>query len=86
MINTEDLKQEIEQLDVNYLELAYRLLQQFPHKKNAKSTINPLDHSRPITYTGTKNNSELAYVDIEDAAQYGKKLRSSAWNRSNKHG
>ena len=86
MINTEDLKKEIERLDVNCLELVYRLLQQFPHKKNTKSTINPLDYSRPITYSEIENNDDLAFENIEDAAQYGKQLRSSAWNRSNKHG
>lgn len=85
MISAEDLKQEIEQLDVNCLELVYRLLQQFPHKQNIKSKINPLDYSRPIHYAGNAGNGGLAYTDIEDAAQYGKQLRSSAWNRSSNH-
>jgi hypothetical protein len=31
MITKEHLKQEIEQLDEHYLELVFRLLQQFPH-------------------------------------------------------
>jgi len=34
MITKEELKQEIEQLDDNYLDLVFRLLQQFPHQKN----------------------------------------------------
>ena len=85
MITKEDLKQEIEQLDVNCLELVYRLLQQFPHKKNTQPKVNPLDYSRPIEYAGISNNSDLAYTDIEDAAEYGKQLRESAWNRRNQH-
>ena len=32
MITKEDLKHEIEQLDDSYLDLVFRLLQQFPHK------------------------------------------------------
>jgi hypothetical protein len=85
MISAEDLKQEIEQLDVNCLEQVYRLLQQFPHKQNIKSKINLLDYSRPIQYAGNVVNGDLAYTDIEDAAQYGKQLRSSEWNRRSNH-
>jgi hypothetical protein len=33
MITKEDLKQEIEQLDSTYLELVFKLLQQFPHQQ-----------------------------------------------------
>jgi len=85
MISTEDLKQEIERLDVSCLELVYRLLQQFPHKQNTKSKINPLDYSRPIEYTGSASDSDRAYTDIENTAEYGKQLRKSAWNRCNQH-
>jgi len=85
MITKEDLKLEIEQLDVNYLELVFRLLQQFPHKKNTQADINPLDHSRPIEYAEIVNNSDLVYTDVKNAAEYGKQLRESAWNRRNQH-
>ncbi len=85
MISKEDLKQEIEQLDVNYLELVYRLLQQFPHKKSIQAKMNPLDYSRPIEYVGIANDSDLAYTDVKDTAEYGKQLRKSAWNRHNQN-
>ncbi|NOQ17241.1 MAG: hypothetical protein GQ581_09290 [Methyloprofundus sp.] len=58
------------------------------YKKTGKSVslpLDPLDCSRPITYSGVENTDELAFTHIEDAAQYGKQLRSSAWNRSHKH-
>jgi len=85
MINSEDLKQEIEQLDASCLELVYRLLQQFPHKKNTKSEINPMDFSRPIEFVESASDSDLAYTDVEDAAEYGKQLRESAWNRKHQN-
>ena len=46
MITKEDLKQEIERLDSDYLELVFHLLKQFPHQ----SKPDP----RPIEYIGTK--------------------------------
>ena len=56
------------------------------YKKTAESvSLDLLEHSRPIDYTVLKNTDELAFTHIEDAAQYGKQLRSSAWNRNNKH-
>ena len=85
MISKDDLKQEIEQLDANYLELVFRLLQQFPHQKNVKPKVNPLNYSRPIHYAGIENNGDLAFSDIEDAATYGKELRTSLWKRNNNH-
>ncbi|MDD2864069.1 MAG: hypothetical protein PHC99_05020 [Methylococcales bacterium] len=49
MVTKEDLKQAIEQLDPAYLELAFKLLQQFPHyKKNLKPDA--LSCSRTIDY------------------------------------
>ena len=33
-----------------------------------------------------KNTDELAFTHVENAAQYSKQLRSSAWNRNNQHG
>jgi hypothetical protein len=47
MITKEDLKHEIEQLDDSYLDLVFRLLQQFPHQKNKPDL---LACSRPIHY------------------------------------
>jgi len=85
MITKEDLKQEIEQLDTNYLELVYRLLQQFPHKQNTQVKVSPLDSSRPIGDAGIAKSSDLAYTDVTNAAEYGKQLRESAWNRHHQH-
>ena len=59
----------------------YQLLQQLPHKKNTKSKINPLDFSRPIEFTVSASDSDLGYTYIEVAAEYGKQLRASSWNR-----
>jgi len=47
--------------------------------------LDPLECSRPIRYAVVENTDERAFIDIEDAAQYGKKLRSSAWNRNKTH-
>ncbi len=83
MITKEDLKQEIEELDDNCLDLVFRLLQQFPHQQQPKP--DPLSCSRPIDYADTESSDGLAFTDIEDAAAFGKQLRSSAWQR-NHHG
>jgi hypothetical protein len=82
MITKEDLKQEIEKLDDNYLDLVFRLLQQFPHQQQI--THDPLSCSRPIDYTDSETSDGLAFADIEDAAAFGKQLRTSAWQR-NRH-
>ncbi|MGZ5070995.1 MAG: hypothetical protein ACXWF8_16005 [Methylobacter sp.] len=83
MTTKEDLKQEIEKLDSNCLDLVLRLLQQFPHQP--QSTHDPLSCSRPINYTDAETSDDLAFTDIEDAAVFGKQLRTSAWQRS-RHG
>lgn len=80
MITKEELKQEIEQLDDNYLDLVFRLLQQFPHQK--KSTSDPLNNSRPIHYPDAETHEGFAFTDIEDAAAFGKQLRTNAWQRN----
>lgn len=55
-------------------------------KKTGKPvSLDLLEHSRAINYTALKNTDELAFTHIEDAAQYGKQLRASAWNRNNQH-
>ncbi len=82
MITKDNLKQEIEQLDEGYLELVFKLLQQFPHQQKIKPLIDPLSCSRPIDYDGDDNN-EQAFTDVEDAASYGKQLRHSSWQRNN---
>ncbi len=83
MTTKEDLKQEIDKLDGNCLDLVLRLLQQFPHQPQSKH--DPLSCSRPINYTDAETSGGLAFTDIEDAAAFGKQLRSSAWRR-NHHG
>lgn len=83
MITKEDLKQEIDELDNNYLDLVFRLLQQFPHQQQQPKP-DLLSCSRPIDYPDTEANDGLAFTDIDDAAAYGKQLRTSAWQR-NRH-
>ncbi len=82
MTTKEDLKQEIEKLDGSCLDLVLRLLQQFPHQQPSKP--DPLNCSRPINYTDAETSDDLAFIDIEDAATFGKQLRTSAWQR-NRH-
>jgi hypothetical protein len=82
VITKENLKQEIEKLDGNCLDLVFRLLQQFPHQQQSKH--DPLSCSRPIDYTDAESSDGLAFTDIEDAAAFGKQLRASAWQR-NRH-
>ena len=84
MITKEDLKQEIEKLDDNYLDLVFRLLQQFPHQQQSKH--DPLSCSRPIDDSGTvtKADDGQAFTGIEDAAAFGEQLRTSVWQR-NRH-
>jgi hypothetical protein len=79
MITKEDLKNEIEQLDDSYLNLVFRLLQQFPHQKNKPDL---LACSRPIHYPDDEISDGTAFTDIENAADYGKQLRTTAWQRN----
>jgi hypothetical protein len=79
MITKEDLKKEIEQLDDSYLDLVFRLLQQFPHQKNKPDL---LACSRPIHYPDDEISDGTAFTDIENAADYGKQLRTTAWQRN----
>jgi hypothetical protein len=70
MITKADLKQEIEQLDDSYLELVFRLLQQFPHQKNKPDL---LACSRLIHYPDNEVSDDgTAFIDIENAVEYGK--------------
>jgi hypothetical protein len=80
MITKEDLKHEIEQLDDSYLDLVFRLLQQFPHQPQKK--LDPLSCSRPIYYPEAETSNGTAFTDIENAAEYGKQLRTTAWQRN----
>jgi hypothetical protein len=50
MITKEHLKEEIDQLDEHYLELVFRLLQQFPHHEKIRQKPDALQCSRPIDY------------------------------------
>ena len=58
MVTKEDLKQEIEQLDEGYLELVYRLLQQFPHLQKTTSVVDALRCSRSIDYGVNDENDD----------------------------
>ncbi len=80
MITKEELKQEIEQLDDNYLDLVFRLLQQFPHQKKSQPDL--LANSRSIHYPETETQDGLAFTDIEDTVAFSKQLRTNAWQRN----
>ena len=84
MITKEHLKEEIEQLDEHYLELVFRLLQQFPHHEKNRQKPDALQCSRPIDYATSEADDTPVFTEVEDAAAYGKQLRSSLWQR-NKH-
>lgn len=81
MVTQEDLKQEIEQLDPAYLELVFKLLQQFPHYQKPKPDA--LSCSRTIDYANEGDDNELAFTDVIDAANFGKQLRTESWQRNN---
>lgn len=80
MTTKEDLKQEIGKLDGNCLDLALRLLQQITYQPQSKH--DPLSCSRPINYPRAETSDGLAFTDLEDAAAFGKQLRTSAWQRN----
>lgn len=67
-------------MDDNCSELAFRLLQQFPHQQQSKH--DPLSCYRPIDYTDAETSDGLAFTDIEDATAFGKQLGTSAWQRN----
>jgi len=80
MLTKEHLKYEIDQLDDDYIELVFRLLQQFPHQKKHKPDL--LANSRPIDYPESETQNGVAFADIEDAATFGKQLRTNVWQRN----
>jgi hypothetical protein len=84
MITKEHLKEEIEQLDEDYLELVFRLLQQFPHHEKIKQKPDALQCSRLIDYATSEADDMPVFTEVVDAAAYGKQLRTSLWQR-NKH-
>ena len=91
MINKALLKNEIDQLDEDYLELAYNILRQIPHRVSSVvethfSTSHEQDamrHSRPIQYQVTEDLSDVTpFADIDDAEVYVRDLRRSQWTRN----
>ena len=82
MITKERLKEEIEQLDEHYLELVFRLLQQFPHHEKNRQKPDALQCSRPIDYATSEADDTPVFTEVEDVAAYGKQLRSSLWQRN----
>jgi len=75
MITKAKLKQEIDLLDETYLELAYRLLQQFPHQSEQASVPDPMQCSKPIDYAVQNIDDEPVLPEIMDAASYIRNLR-----------
>lgn len=80
MITKAKLKQEIDLLDETYLELAYRLLQQFPHHSAQAIVPNAMQCSKPIDYAVQHVDDEPVFAEINDAASYIRKLRAE-WRR-----
>ena len=90
MINKALLKNEIDQLDEDYLELAYNILRQIPHRVSSGSETHcsaaheqdALRHSRPIQYQVTEDLSDVTpFADIDDAEVYVHDLRRRQWTR-----
>lgn len=54
----------------------FRLLQKFLHQQNKPDLLN---YSRSIDYPDNEVCNNTAFVDIENAASYGKRLGLSAW-------
>jgi hypothetical protein len=81
MVTKEHLKQEIELLDERYLELVFRLLQQFPHLRETQKP-DAFACSRPIDYAVVENEDVPVFTEINDAALYGKQLRARVWQRN----
>ena len=76
MVTKTQLKQEIDLLDDDYLELAYRLLQQFPHQAEQLKRPDAMQCSRPIDYAVQDIDDEPVFTDIKDAASYVKNVRA----------
>ncbi|MBT9099207.1 hypothetical protein KFZ76_16050 [Methylovulum psychrotolerans] len=57
--------------------IEYKLLQQLPHRQPPKP--DRVGCSRPIRYPDSENAEGVAFADIEDAAVFGKQLRTAAW-------
>ena len=73
MITKAQLKQEIDRLDDNYLELAYQLLHQLQRP-------DPMQCSRPIDYAVQDIDDDPVFTEIENAADYTKSLRNN-WRK-----
>lgn len=90
MINKALLKNEIDQLDEDYLELAYNILRQIPHRVSsvvgtqfsASHEQDAMRYSRPIQYQVTEDLSDVTpFADIDDADAYVRDLRRRQWTR-----
>ena len=90
MVSKALLKNEIDQLDEAYLELAYNLLRQIPHRVSsaagtqfsASHERDPMRHSLPIQYQVTEDLHDVTpFADIDDAAAYVCGLRRQQWTR-----
>ncbi len=68
------LKKETEQLDEDYLELVFRLLQQFPHHEKIRQKPDALQCSRPIDYATSEADDTPVFTEVVDASAYGKQL------------
>ena len=75
MITKAKLKQEIDLLDETYLELAYRLLQQFPHQSEQVSALDPMQCSKPIYYAVQNVDDGSVFTEISDDASHIRNIR-----------
>lgn len=81
MVTKEHLKQEIDLLDEQHLELVFRLLRQFPHLRETQKP-DAFACSRPIDYVVVESEDTPVFTEIDDAALYGKQLRTRVWQRN----
>ncbi len=90
LITKENVKLEIDCLDERYLELVYRILQQFPRLSGTAAdsdtgsiSRDPLRNSHRICYDMPDDFLEEGkpFAQVKNAAEYGKALRTRAWQR-----
>jgi len=71
-ISKELLKKEIEQLDPNYLELAYNVLRQFPHEP--KNELSPKERREKMAAL-LKEISDRGGLGIDDPVAWQREIR-----------
>ncbi len=73
-ISKELLKKEIEQLDPNYLELAYNVLRQFPHQ--SKNELSDKERSEKMVAL-LKEIADRGGLGIDDPVAWQREIRQT---------